>query len=767
MPARSTRDYGRQALLAAATIGLAAGGLLHLLSLSFAGDVVWALMTAVVLLPTLYSSVLGLLRGRTGVDLIAVLAMAGTLALSQYLAGAILALMITGGTALERYAMSRAERELTALLSRAPRIAHRRSGETVMDVPADEVAVGDRLLVKTGEVVPTDGLLEGSSAVLDEAAITGESRPRELHAGELIRSGAANTGSSFTYRATAAAAESTYAGIVRLVRGAAESKAPFVRLADRYAVLFLVLTLGLAAAVWLASGQALRALAVLVVATPCPLLLAAPAAIVAGISRAARYGVIIKGGGALEALAQARVLLLDKTGTITGARPRVAAVESFGRLGADELVRLAASLEQLSAHPFAPAIVAEAHERTLTTSFPSEAREELGAGIAGKVDNHTVALGQLAWVAPPADKERPAGVRSLQMRTAVEGSSSVFVAVDGELQGALVLHDPIRTEAPRALAALRKAGIKRIHMVTGDHPDVAELVGDAVGADRVFAERTPEEKVAVVRLVRAEGITIMLGDGINDAPALALADVGVAMGARGATAASEAADVVLTADRLEGLTLALRLAQRTRAIALESVIAGMTLSVLAMVAAAAGALTPAAGALLQEAIDVVVIANALRALSGGGLSPRRAPGSETLARHFQDEHRLLRPRLVEMASLATRLDTLAPQDAQAQLERVREFLLHDILPHEHHEQSVAYPHLAVLFKSEDPTGPLIQTHHEIARLARLYCRLVTQVPQEGPGAEELRALRRALYGLDAILQLHFSQEEELYAVLGR
>lgn len=750
------------ALLGAALAGLAAGGLLHVAGTRAAAGWVWAGTTAVVLVPTVVSAVRGVLRRETGVDLIAVLAMAGALLLGEYLAGAIIAVMLTGGTALERYAIARARRELSALLRRAPRIAHRRSGGDVVDVEIDRVGLGDVLLVKPGEVIPADGIVVSASAVVDESALTGESRPVRFDPGVPVRSGGTNAGSPFELRVTAPAADSTYAGIIRLVRAAEQSKAPFTRLADRYALGFVAVALAVAGVAWALAGSPTRALAVLVVATPCPLILAAPAAIIAGVSRAARYGIIVKGGGPLETLARARILLLDKTGTVTAARPEVVAVETFGTRSTDDLVRSAASVEQASAHPYAPALMAEAKSRGVTLAFPSEVHEAMGSGIAGTVDGHRVAVGQLEFVAP-GTPPTPA-LRSIALRTAVEGSAGVYVAIDGALAGALLLQDPIRPEAPRALRALRRAGIRRIHMVTGDHPDVAELVGDALGVDRVFAERTPEEKVEVVRLVRPEGVTAMVGDGVNDAPALALADVGVAMGARGATAASEAADVVLTVDRSEGLVLAVRIAQRTRAIALESVLVGMGLSLVAMGLAAAGFIAPVAGAVLQEGIDVLVILNALRALGGGGLTPRQRPEARGLAQGLAAAHRVLRPRIRELATLASQLDGLPAAEARERLQRMRAMLEKDLLPHEQEEQRTAYPVLVSILKDEDPTGPLIQTHHEIHRLVRLFGRLVAQLSPDGPRPEDLRDLQRALYGLHAILALHFDQEEELYSL---
>jgi heavy metal translocating P-type ATPase len=760
--ARTATSAWSYALVGLAVAGLSAGGVVHFTGARDAGRWAWAFTTGVVLVPTVVSVVHGILRRETGVDVIAVLAMASALALGEYLAGAIVAVMLTGGAALEQFAVARARRELTALLQRAPRTVHRRAGGELVDVDVASIVLGDVVVVKPGEVVPADGIVGPGSAVVDESALTGEARPVQLDEGEPVRSGGTNAGGAFELRVTAPAAESTYARIIRLVREAEESKAPFVRLANRYALAFLALTLALSALAWVLGASPTRALAVLVVATPCPLILAAPAAIIAGVSRAAKHGIIVKGGGPLETLARARVLLLDKTGTVTAARPEVVAVEALGATSGDELVRDAASVEQASLHPYAPAILAEARSRSMSLSFPSDAREQMGKGISGHVDGRVVAVGQLDFVAPGAP--RTPQLRSIEVRTSVEGSSSVYVSVDGALVGALLLQDPIRPEAPRALRALRAEGVRRIHMVTGDHPDVAELAGDALGVDRVFAERTPEEKAEVVRLVREDGVTVMVGDGVNDAPALALADIGIAMGARGATAASEAADIVLTTNRFEGLVLATRIAKRTRRIALESALAGMGLSTLAMLWAAAGHIAPVAGAVLQEGIDVLVIVNALRALGGGGLAPRPKAEARGLAEGLASAHRALRPRVGELAALAARLDAMPADEARRELERTRETLEEQLLPHEREEQRTAYPILGEMLREEDPTGPLVQTHHEIRRLTRLFGRLVARLPPEGPERDDLRDLQRALYGLHAVLTLHFAQEEELYSL---
>ncbi len=750
-------------LLPAAVSALAIGGFLYALDRPDAALWVFFAGTAIVLAPTAYGAIRAIARRQTGVDVVAVLAMVAALVLGEPLVGVIIAVMLASGSALERFAVGRARREISALLARAPRVAHRRAGEDVVDVEVSALVPGDTILVKPGEVLPADGIVVGAPAVLDQSALTGEAAPASVLPGDVVRSGATNVGGPLELRVRASAEKSTYESIVRLVAAAEASKSKLVRLADRYAGLFVFVALAIAAVAWVASRDPVRALAVLVVATPCPLILAAPAAIIAGVSRAARHGILAKGGAPLETLARMRVLLLDKTGTITAGRPQVIAVESFGPLSDDELVRLAASAEQVSVHPFAPAILAEARDRGLDLSFPTNATEAMGSGIEARVGGTRVKVGQRRWVAPSAPMT--AGLRSIDLRTAVEGSSSVFVSADGALAGVLVLQDPIRAEAPRALRALRKAGVQRIHMITGDHPDVADLVGDVVGVDRVFAERAPDEKVEVVRLVRAEGVTAMVGDGVNDAPALALADVGVAMGARGAAAAAEAADIVLTADRLEGLLLGVHIAKQTRHIALESVLVGMGLSFVAMIAAAGGFIAPVAGAILQEGIDVAVILNALRALGGRGHLPKRGRQARELGQKLETAHRTLRPRIGELSSLAARLDQLPPATARAELDRARVMLENEILPHEREEQATAYPVIVRLTKDEDPTGPLIRTHHEIHRLVRLYARLVDRLPAEGPSAEDLRDLRRALYGLHAVLTLHFAQEDELYSML--
>jgi heavy metal translocating P-type ATPase len=745
-------------VLYAASAGLGSGLVLWLFGAHGPADVVWAATVVVTLVPLAVSVGRDLLHRETGVDLIALLAMAGSLALGQYLAGAVVGLMLSGGQALERYASERAGRELKALLARAPRTVSRYRNGQLVSVEVEEVVAGDLLLVKPGEVVPVDGVVAKGVAILDESALTGESRPQDRIAGDRVRSGGVNAGPPFDLRAVATATESTYAAIVALVRDAVASKAPFVRLADRYALWFLPLTLAVAAFAWASSGSPVRALAVLVVATPCPLILAAPVAIVAGISRSAKRGIIVKGGGALETLARARTLVFDKTGTLTAGAPRVSEVETFGKLAADELVRLAASLDQVSPHVFAAALVTSARERGLRLEFPSDVVEHPGSGIRGKVGNRRVAIGKASWLADGT--ALPPAATSLRRRCELEGASSVYVAVEGSLEGALIVEDPVRADTPRAIQMLRRSGIRRIVVLTGDREEVARSVGGALGADEILWERSPLEKVETVAAERRAAVTVMVGDGINDAPALAASDVGIAMGARGATASSEAADAVIAVDRLDRVAEALDIARRSRAIAVQSVMAGMALSGLGMVAATFGWLPPVGGALFQEAIDVAVILNALRALSGG--SSRQPERDEAeLQRRFSREHVELRPVLDRVRRVADQLDEMPGTYLKRELTALQKELTGRLLPHEKAEGESVYPLIGRLLGG-DATGTMTMAHLEINRLVATLGRLTGELRSDGPTADDLRELRRVLYGLHAILRLHFAQEEESY-----
>ncbi|WBB89387.1 heavy metal translocating P-type ATPase [Verrucosispora sp. WMMC514] len=596
------------------TLLVLAGAAVRPAGLPGVADALWAVATLAALLPAAVAVLRDLLRRRFGVDVIAVLALGGALVVGEYLAGAVVAVMLATGRTLEAYAQRRATRDLRALLERAPRTARRRTADgAVEEVPVDRVAAGDRLLVGPGDVVAVDGVTETAST-LDESVVTGESRLVERPAGARVASGVVNAGPAFGLRAAESAERSTYAGIVRLAEEATARRAPTVRLADRYAAAFVPFTLALAGLGWVLSGDFLRAVAVLVVATPCPLLLATPIAIVSGLSRVARRGVLVRDGGALEVLGRARTLLVDKTGTLTAGRPRVAHLVVAPGGDPDEVLRLAASVEQLSSHVLAAALVRAAGERGLRLVTPAEVTEEPGRGVSGRVDGRRVRVGQFAG-------ELPQWAERASRRAGAAGHSLVWVAEETGPLGAVLLEDPVRPDARRTVARLRAAGLTRIVMVTGDRPEDARRVADAVGVDDVLARCTPQEKATRVRAEAGRAVTVMVGDGVNDAPALAEAQVGVAMGATGATASADVADAVLSVDRLDPLADAVEVARYARRIAVQSATVGMGLALLAMGFAAAGRLPPVAGAFLQEGIDVLVILNALRALRGGSRGP--------------------------------------------------------------------------------------------------------------------------------------------------
>lgn len=764
MTGARVRAIGReQSLFLAALLGLGAGAVASLLGHGGPAHDLWIATTALGIGPAAWWVWDAARRGRVGVDLLALLALIGTLVAAEYLAGAVITVMLATGRALEAHAGRRAEAELHALVQRAPKSAHRYDGTGLSTVGLDEVHVGDLVMVGPGEVVPLDGILEGHAAVLDESALTGESVPVERAVGEIVRSGVLNGGGPFDLRVTTNAAESTYAGVVRLVRQAAAAGSPFVRLADRWAGWFLLVSLAGAGGAWLASGHFVRAVAVLVVATPCPLILAAPVAVVAGVSRAARRGVLIKGGAALEQLARGRILLFDKTGTLTVGRPVVQDVLTAGGHDPAEVLRLAASLDQMSAHVMASSIVSAARARGLELARPEGVSEVPGQGIRGQVEGRAVAVGKSAWVgAGPA-----AGwLRSVRRRAELDGASTVFVSIDAVPAGAVLLTDPIRADAARTIRALRRDGISRIVMVSGDRAEVAEPVGAVIGVDEVLAERSPAEKVEAVSLARGGGPTIMVGDGINDAPALALADVGVALGARGATASSEAADVVLNVNRLDRLGEAVVIARRSRRIARQSVTAGMSLSLVAMAFAGLGALPPTWGALLQEAIDAAVILNALRALGGGRTAGSRlSEEASRITRRFAADHSVLRPRISAVRHAA---DALGPGAGPAEIAEVRAvytFLREGIEPHQAAEQSELYPALARYLGGVDPLGPMTRAHVEISHQIRRLGRLLEDLDPAHPSEIDLVELRRGLYGLYALLELHMAQEDEEYLSL--
>ncbi len=643
----------------------------------------WVLFTIVLLggLPLLWETVQHLWHREVSIDFIAVLAIAGSLLLNEYLAGAFVVLMLSGGEALEAFALQRARSSLTALAERAPRTAHVWHDEQLVDIPAEQVEVDMEVVVKPGELIPVDGIvIEGSSSV-SEADLTGEPVPVRKTTGMLVLSGSVNLDGVIEVRASKRSSESKYAQIVRLVQEAQEQKAPIHRLADRYSVVFTLATLLLAGLAWFFSKDSVYALAVLVCATPCPLILATPIAIMSGIGVAARCGIIVKSGAAIEQLGEVNVAIFDKTGTLTLGIPKVTTilleeelVATRSKVGAgnlpelpqpveqeataqkqhnqeNTLLRLAASVEQLSTHILARAIVEAALERELSPSLASDFEEIFGKGVQGQVplikedqlpqqqstggEQENNAAPQTAPellvasdVALAPDVSIAVGSRDFMLhlgftpplsllaerdRRTVLGQICSFFALDGQVVGLIVLEDIPRAELARLSPDLKREGIQLIVLLTGDSKIVAQQIGEAAHIDRIVAHCLPEEKVRIVQeLVKQKYRVLMVGDGINDAPALATATVGMALGTQGLTAAANAADTVLLSTDILRVVTAVQLGRRVMRIALQGIWIGMGLSAIAMLFAAFGYITPAAGAILQEGIDVIVILNALR-----------------------------------------------------------------------------------------------------------------------------------------------------------
>lgn len=607
-PMREVLQFLRsRPLMIFVVIGLATGVTLWALRQALPLAVVAYIVIGVVIFVTAVGMVRDLMSGHWGLDILAVIAMIATLAVGEYVAGLIIALMLTGGEALEALAARRASRELDTLLNRAPVYAQRVDPHTgeVERIPIADVVIGDELLVRSTEVLPVDGTLISARAVIDESSVTGEPLPVTYQSGDALLSGTINSTETFTMRADKAAHDSHYASIVRLVEGAVESRAPMVRLADRYAVPFTIVSLLIAGLAWYLSGDPVRFAEVLVVATPCPLLIAAPVAFMGGMSSAAKLNVIIKDGGTLEVLARVRSAAFDKTGTLTQGRPDVVEIRPIAR-SADETLRLAAAAEQYSVHVFAGPIVAHAVERQLQLPQVTAAEEIATNGVQA-----TLADGSVVRVGKPAFIEEVAGVFERTPLSA--GETAVYVSVDSDFAGVIVLSDPLRSHAAETIVRLREAGVERIVMVTGDVAPTAESIAADAGITTVHAETTPQSKVDIVVALRPRPV-MMVGDGINDAPVLAAADVGIAMAGRGATAASESASAVITSDDVSRVADVVQVSHKTVKIALQSIWMGIIISVGLMLVAAFGYLPAVAGALLQEIVDLVAILSALRAL---------------------------------------------------------------------------------------------------------------------------------------------------------
>ncbi|MFF2347361.1 heavy metal translocating P-type ATPase [Pseudarthrobacter sp. NPDC058119] len=603
---------GRYPVVALTCVMLAAVLVLLQFGLELQVRVLASAYAAVIVVARSAGMVRSLREGRWGIDLLALMAIASTVVVGEYLAALVVILMLTGGEALEDFAQGRAARELRSLLDRAPRFAHREgAGAVLEDTPIGDVAQGDVLVVRPSELVPVDGELLSDSASLDESSLTGESLPVERTRGETLLSGSVNGVAAIRMRASATAADSQYSRIIALVEEASNSRAPVVRLADRYAVPFTILALAMAGTAWFLSGDPLRFAQVLVVATPCPLLIAAPVAFLAGTSQAAHKGIIIKNTRTLEQLAKAQTAVFDKTGTLTSGRPVLDGIQvapgQGEALGSEKILQLAASAEQYSSHVLAGSVIDAAAAAGLALLPVQQATENATHGVEAVCDGRTVVVGKAGLVRSSSTGFREATVHS--------GQLAVHVAVDGGYAGALIMKDPLRRNAVDTLARLNGLGVRNTMLLTGDAHATAAHIAEEAGIGRVQADCLPEDKVNTVAGI-LERPVLMVGDGVNDAPVLAVADVGIAMGAKGATAASESADVVVMLDDVSKVAQAVAIGKRTVSVALVSIWTGIALSLVLMAIAMTGYIPAVAGALLQEFVDLATILNGLRALHG-------------------------------------------------------------------------------------------------------------------------------------------------------
>ncbi len=614
---------------ALAALLILAGALLRVSVGVSAAHTVWMAGLLVTGVPVVFGTLREATRGRFATDVIATLSIIGAALLGQPLAGLVIVLMQTGGEALERYAEGKASAAVRALEEAAPRIAHRVAGDRVEEVRASDVAVGDVLLIRPGDLIPCDGIVIEGESELDTSSLTGEATPVRAIIGSAVMSGTSNGFGVLRVRVTALAEQSQYARVVALVRSAQASKAPLQRLAERYALWFTPLTITICGIVFALTHDWLRALAVLVVATPCPLILATPVAIIGGINRAARRHIIVRHGGALEKLGGVDTAVFDKTGTITVGMPQLTDIHVARGYDRDQVLRLTAAMEQGSSHLLARVIVRHAEERGIAFPRGAEHVEAPGQGISGVADGHAVRVGARSFVLPYCDD----GVLTAAGLEHSGATLRAYVSIDGHLAGIIEYADLVRPELPALLKGLHRLNIHRIVLLSGDHAPIARAVAERAGIPEAYGDLLPADKSLFIERLQAEGKGVMMvGDGINDAPALTTADVGVALAGHGGGITAEAADVIVLVDSLERVIDAIEIGARTLRIARQSIIAGLSLSGVAMLVAGFGGLSPTVGAALQELIDVAVIVNALRSAREPD-SFRREPHSVEHAAH--------------------------------------------------------------------------------------------------------------------------------------
>lgn len=604
----------RYPLPVVALVGLVIGGAAtFFLANPVLGGQVWFLTLVIGGAPVVFKTARGIARGRFAADIVAMLAIVSAILLDEAFAGVVIVLMQTGGEALEDYGLGQASSALDALIARAPRTATRSDGAATSVVPVDEVGVGDLLLVKKGDLIPVDGSVVSDGAEVDESALTGEPLPRPKARGDLLMSGSVNVGGAIEMRATSIARESQYAKIVRLVREAQQEKPRIQRLADKYAVWFTPLTLAVAVLGVALTADVYTFLAVLVVATPCPLILATPIAVISGVNRASKEGIIVKSEAALEQVGDTKVVVFDKTGTVTYGVPSVERVVALSGWSEDEVLLMAATVEQLSSHPIAASLAERGRERFGRLQLPLSFSEVPSRGIEGDIGGSHVVVGLKRFCEEKIGRPFQVDQGLLIGEFAVHGKLTTFVAINGRPAGVVIFTDQVRPGVPYMVGRLRELGVREVVMLTGDNKENAEVVARESGLLSYEANLLPSEKVQqVARLKSQYGVTVMVGDGINDAPALAAATVGIAMGARGTGISAEAADMVLLVDDVTRVSEAVATGQRMTMVARQGINFGLGASFVLMAVASLGFIEPAIGAILQEFVDVLVILNALR-----------------------------------------------------------------------------------------------------------------------------------------------------------
>ena len=587
-------------------ISVLAGLALYISGQNTAANWVLGISAIINVIPLLWGMLEDLRDGSYGVDILAATAIITSVVLKEYWAGIIIVLMLTGGEALEDYAEKRAKSELSDLLRGKPKKAHLLKAGKTTDVSVRQIKTGDKLVILPGEVVPVDCMIIEGSSSFDESSLTGESLPVDKNIGDDLLSGSINIEGSITVKALHTAADSQYEQIIKLVQSASAKQSPFVRLADRYSIPFTAVAFLVAGAAWYVSGDAIRFLEVIVVATPCPLILGAPIALISGMSRAAKHGIIVKTGSAIERLAEIETMAFDKTGTLTRGVPTVDKVLTYGSFTKKDVLSFAAAIEQNSTHILARSIVQKAADDGIKIPKAKQVRELAGHGLKGGLQGKEIIVGRLSLL-EENNIPLPKNFKSDSIK-----QTASYLAINGELAGIITFVDEIRPETKAMLTRLKKAGIKHTLMITGDNSVTANAIAKQLGIEKVVADALPADKIHALEAVKDRPVGFV-GDGVNDAPVLTASDVGIALGARGSTAASESADIVIMLDDVSKVAEGVEIAKRTFFIAKQSILIGIFISLGLMAVFSTGRFKPVHGALLQELVDITVIVNALRA----------------------------------------------------------------------------------------------------------------------------------------------------------